>query len=307
MSISVIIPAYNSADYISRCIDSVLNQTFQDFEILIIDDGSTDNTREIIESYTDKRIICLKQENAGPAAARNKGLEQAKGEYIAFLDADDMWTPDKLETQIKCFSENNKLCLVFSALQLINENREVFHIKKHKKYSNDELLKQLLTDYPENIPLPSTVMLKKSYLDETGFFNPKLYTGEDFDLWLRLILKGEFCYIDEPLTLRYKPKTSLTNSIDYSVTEKCHKEVLDRFFATENLDKKILKLKNRAYSFIYYDVSRLYFYRDRKNAPMDKVLKAFYKSFKCDPLSYFTIFYKGKFLFRIIIKLIVGY
>jgi len=307
MLVSVIIPTYNSAKYISRAVESVLNQTYQDFEIIIIDDGSTDNTGEIVQSIKDDRITYIKQENAGPAAARNKGLEIAKGEYIAFLDADDMWKANKLETQIKCFSQNDKLCLAFSAMDLVNEDLEIIRVKRHRKYTNNELLKQLLTNYPDTVPMPSTVMIKKSYLNEVGYFYPELFTGEDFDLWLRLILKGDFEYIDESLTVSYKPESSITSSIDYTITEKCHEKVLDRFFSQENLDKKILKLKNAAYSFIYYDISRLHFYRDRKNAPMDKVLKAFYKSFKYDPLSYFTVFYKGKFLVRIVVKLTTRY
>lgn len=305
MFISVIIPTYNSADYISKAVDSVLNQTHQDFEIIIIDDGSTDNTQQVIESYNDNRIIYIKQKNAGPAEARNNGLKRAKGEYVAFLDADDKWVPDKLQLQIEAFKLNPSVSMVYSKLEILNKNNETDEIHSFKNYPNNlELLKYLVFNHIAIVP---AVMIKKSYIDQVGFFNPELYTGEDWDFWLRLASKSNFYYIDKTLVLRYRPKTSITYSTDYSVTEQCHKTVMDRFFAIENLDKKILMLKNQAYSFIYFDISSLYFYKDRKNPPMDKVLKALFKSFKYHPFSFFTEARKIKFVFRILVKLTTGY
>lgn len=305
MSVSVIIPTYNSAPLISKAINSVLNQTYQDFEIIIIDDGSTDNTAEVIETFKDSRIKYIKQENAGPAQARNNGIQSAKGEYIAFLDADDTWTPDKLELQLEAFKTYPDVSMVYSGLEIRNFDETYSYTDSFRNFDNN--LKLLRYLFFHHVAIMPAVMIKKSILDEVGHFNPELYTGEDWDLWLRLANKSNFHYIDKSLVIRYKPNTSITSRADYSVTERCHKTVLDSFFALDNLEPKIKKLKSRAYSFIYYDVSRLHFYRNRKKPPIKTVLRTFFKSFSYDPVSYFTRFDKGKFLVRIIIKLTVGY
>jgi glycosyltransferase involved in cell wall biosynthesis len=111
--ISVIIPTYNSANYLPEAIESVLAQTYKNFEIVVIDDGSTDNTKEVVVPYLDQ-IVFLETENGDPAKARNHGIRKSSGEYVAFLDADDIWCPDKLERQLAYFSKNPHYHLVFS-------------------------------------------------------------------------------------------------------------------------------------------------------------------------------------------------
>ena len=122
--ISVIIPAYNHAKYLSEAIQSVLNQTYQNFEILIVDDGSTDNTRQVVQNYTDQRIKYIYQENRGLAASRNAGLRVTQGEYVAFLDADDIFLPHKLEVQLDWFEAHPSCGMVFSGFYFMNDRGE---------------------------------------------------------------------------------------------------------------------------------------------------------------------------------------
>lgn len=307
MLISVIIPSYNSAKYISTAIDSVLTQTYQDFELIIIDDGSTDNTQEIIQSYKDSRITYIYQKNAGPAVARNNGIRIANGEYIAFLDADDYWQDKKLELQINKFKENKDLGFVYTAINNVSAEHELINIMRYKSSNSHDLIKQLLVNYAPVVPLPSSVMIKKAYLDNTGLFDINLTTGEDWDLWLRLAAISEICYIDEPLINRYKPDTSITSSQCYSNNERCHFLLLNKFFGNNPLKDRFKKYKSRAFSYIYYDISRLHFYKDRKNPPMREVLRTLFISFKYDPISYFTVYEKARYLFRLTVSILTGY
>ena len=174
--VSVIIPTYNRADLIRETIDSVLSQTYPEFEILICDDGSTDNTQEIINSYNDSRIKYLYQKNSGlPAKARNLGLQVAKGSYIAFVDSDDIWLPTKLAKQIQILQKKPQIMAVAS-------NAIVFPLKEHKafKFKQDKLISfdELLL---ENIIFNSSVLIKRQILDEIGFLdeNPQLRVVEE--------------------------------------------------------------------------------------------------------------------------------
>ena len=129
MLISVIIPTYNSQKYISSAVNSVLSQTYKAFELIIVDDGSTDNTGEIVASFDDRRIRYIRQNNSGVAVARNTGIKSSKGEYIAFLDADDIWERDKLAVQIDEISSDDNICMVYSAFNMIYEDSEYITFK----------------------------------------------------------------------------------------------------------------------------------------------------------------------------------
>ena len=136
--VSVIIPTYNNFSFIRRAINSVFNQTWKDFEIIVVDDGSTDRTRNIIQEF-ENNIVYLKQENKGPASARNRGLKIAKGKYVVFLDADDEFLPDKLSYQGNFLEENPSIDLVYSSGYRFRENRDgnqlLFRCKKQMRFS----------------------------------------------------------------------------------------------------------------------------------------------------------------------------
>ncbi|MBR3430978.1 MAG: glycosyltransferase family 2 protein [Clostridia bacterium] len=131
--VSIITPCYNGEKYIGETIDSVLSQTYTDWEMIIIDDGSKDNSAEVIKQYTDPRIKYFRQENAGSAAARNNGLRRAEGQYIALLDADDLWRPEFLEKQIKIMKEKNVICVACSYDHIDDQSKPILSTTKVKE------------------------------------------------------------------------------------------------------------------------------------------------------------------------------
>lgn len=138
--VSVIMPVYNNEKFVSQAVQSVLNQTISDLELIIIDDGSTDGTRNVIESFSDERIKYHYQENAGPGAGRNNGMSLSKGEFIAFIDSDDMYKPNKLERQIEFLKENPQYGLVYCEAEVIDaQGNFVANVKADSNYTNKEV------------------------------------------------------------------------------------------------------------------------------------------------------------------------
>lgn len=208
---SVIIPTYNRVTLLKEALDSVFSQTFTDYEIIIVDDGSTDMTLEMLKSYGDK-IKLLTQKNSGPGAARNLGASVAKGEYLAFLDSDDMWMPWALEvykSTINNYDHPSIICA--SVIEFINKN-EIVCIKKQ------ETMIREFTDYFSSWRLPVSVgagmaVIKKSCFVKTGGFNIKYINCEDHDLMLKCGDLSGFIKIDKPYILAYRRHTGGTTQI----------------------------------------------------------------------------------------------
>jgi teichuronic acid biosynthesis glycosyltransferase TuaG len=187
--ISIITPAYNAELYIEQAIISVLNQSYTDFELIIIDDGSIDSTLAIVKRYTsiDNRIKYFYQQNAGQGKARNLGLSAASGNLIAFLDADDYWHPDKLNVQLSCFLNENVDVVYTSGWSFKNESRtDLMSIDVPLGLQNiDRFYIKQLNGY--SIPMLSTLVKKKKILEVGGFDeDPKVRNAEDYQLWLKL-------------------------------------------------------------------------------------------------------------------------
>lgn len=180
IEVSVIIPMYNAENTIIECLDSVMAQTYKDFEGIIIDDGSTDGSYEIVKDYITKsniqNLILLKQNNQGPSVARNKGIKNSKGKYIAFLDADDLWKRNKLEVQMRYLQENTNLKMIGS---LTNNN-----ISEKKPKIEYISFRRLLF---HNIFTASTVMVEKEILNKEYVINVKSSRSEDYFLWLQIV------------------------------------------------------------------------------------------------------------------------
>lgn len=200
LEFSVVVVAYNHAKYIASTIESVLQQTYQDFEIIVLDDGSTDNTQDIVSSFSDKRIKYFYQENSGlPACARNKGISLCTGKYIALLDGDDFWHNNKLE---KCRQVLNDM----PEVGLICNNEAIMYGNKIIRYTSygpyvDQMYKKLLLD--GNCLHTSAVVIRRSIFFEDGnrFCEDKnLFTVEDYEYWLRLSLRYKFYFIPDVLT-----------------------------------------------------------------------------------------------------------
>lgn len=204
--VSVIIPTYNRAIHIGRAVESIFTQTYQDFEIIIIDDGSTDNTKDVLFGYHD-RIKYIYQTNKGVSSARNRGIKEARGEYLAFLDSDDIWLPTKLEKQIKLFHKDPTIYLVYSYARYFDrDNNSDFIRPQHISKSFEDFL------YAETVLPTSSVMLRKEAIDKVGLFDEQLPSIEDYDLWLRISQKFKVDFISEILVEKNNYPGNLSNN-----------------------------------------------------------------------------------------------
>lgn len=182
---------YNGERFIAEAIDSILNQTFTDFEFIIVDDGSTDTTAQIIHSYSDERIVYIKKDfNSGIADSLNIGIDNAKGTYIARIDDDDVALPNRLELQLEAFNKNGNLIVCGSNVWLQNGKKERVNPENHEDIKLHMLFENPIT-HP-SLMITKNVLIKHKY-------NSKKVPSEDYDLWSRLIWEGEFYNIQEPL------------------------------------------------------------------------------------------------------------
>lgn len=194
--VSIITPVYNGEQYLLETIESALAQTYQNFELLIVNDGSTDNSADIIKPYLkDSRVKYIEQKNAGVAAARNTAIKQARGKYVGFLDQDDLWLNNKLEVQIAALEQDMNVALVHSRHDVIDlmGNKTDYHlIPRASGYCLKDLFK-------ENRIAVLTVLIRKTIFDEIGLFNEQLSGVDDYDMWLRVTLKYPIKYINQSL------------------------------------------------------------------------------------------------------------
>lgn len=197
-NISVVIPTYNRRETIGRSIDSVLNQTLFPSEIIVVDDGSTDGTCDYIQSNFPS-IKLLHQPNKGVSAARNKGIRYADTNWIALLDSDDEWFPQKLEKQVMTLSQSPDIKFCHTEEIWIRNGVRVNQMKKHQKYGGHIFYKCLDMCRIS----PSSVLFHQSILDDVGYFDKDLKVCEDYDLWLRITAKFPVLYIDESLIKKY--------------------------------------------------------------------------------------------------------
>jgi len=232
--VSVIVPTYNRKDYVQETIDSVLTQTYTDFEVIVIDDGSSDGTGEVLRERYGDHIVYIWQENQGESVARNYGIEISNGEYIALLDSDDLWLPEKLAKQVLVLDANQDTLLVFTPSWLIDKHGK--RLDESPLWGN--LLESDLTleaFYLGNLkPCPSSCMIRRNYLELVGGFDPTIQYGEDWDLWLKLRQQGPFAFIDEPLTcIRQHSGSQWHSPCPETVDQRLasHIKILERFFA----------------------------------------------------------------------------
>jgi glycosyltransferase involved in cell wall biosynthesis len=195
--ISVIIPTYNRAQRLKKAIDSVLAQSHRNFELIVVDDGSDDNTAELIDK-NNADIVYIRQENRGPAAARNRGIEKARHNLLAFLDSDDWFAENKLETQIEAMDQNPSY-LISHTDEIWYRNGQLLNQKlKHKKKSGD-IFGQSLELCAVGM---STIMIRKEIFERYGIFDEEYPCCEDYELWLRISAEEKFLLVEEPLTLK---------------------------------------------------------------------------------------------------------
>ncbi|MEL7069004.1 MAG: glycosyltransferase family A protein [Cyanobacteria bacterium J06581_3] len=260
--VTVVIPVYNSLDYLPDAVESALEQTFGDIEVIIVNDGSSDNTEQWVLSQSDPRIILISQENLGKSAARNRGIAASKGEYIAFLDADDLWETTKLEKQVRCLESAPDVGLVYTWTALADESGQptgrILASPAEGNVWKPLMLKNILA-------CGSTPMVRRQCFEVAGLFSSDLPLAQDWDMWIRIAARYEFALIKQPL-VRYRKHTGNT-SAKWELMQQCSCLVLDRAFESAPGDFSDLALSNihdEAYTSLYLYLGWLAI---QKNAP----------------------------------------
>jgi len=194
-TISIIIPAYNAAATIAETIASVLAQSFQDWELIIVNDGSLDNTLEVVGQFQDDRIQVFSYPNARQATSRNRGIAKSTGEYLSFLDADDLWSPDKLAAQYQALQSHPQAGVAYSWTNCIDSQGNFVRRGSHTSVQGNVYAALLLVDFIES---GSNPLVRRSLLEQVGGFDPDLGAAEDWDLWIRLAAQTEFVPVSQP-------------------------------------------------------------------------------------------------------------
>jgi len=234
--ISVVITTYNRENLVVRALKSVLIQTFKDFEVLVVDDGSTDNTRQVIQEIQkeDKRVVYVYQENKGWPSALNTGLSNAQGRYIAFLDSDDEWLPEKLEKQVKVLEELKNVGLVSCcAFRIFPDGTKKLYKTPYLGIFKKTKWKLFWEKW--GIITLSTVMIRKEVVERIGFFDEKIKAGADVDFYLRCIKEFDFYFIDEPLVNYYEFAQSLSKTQFWEKWIPEYEYILEKY--KENFEK----------------------------------------------------------------------
>lgn len=262
-TVSTIIPTYNRAHFILEALDSVLAQSWPVDEIIIIDDGSTDETATVLRPFAS-RIKYIWQPNCGPGAARNHGIREARGEFIAFLDSDDIWVNDKMKIQMDFFNEHPHLDFIFGDMAnfSMNDNNDSPEIKNqdiHKYFTDHATNIERILDclIIENVIPTPTVVFRKVCIDQIGFFDENLTIAEDLDFWFKAAQKCRFGFINKVLSKRRKHDNNLINDwsrMNFSLLEvlmKLQKSPRELPLQTEKL------LKDKIFR-VNYDLASFY-------------------------------------------------
>lgn len=216
--ISVIIPAYNAAQTITETIASVRQQTIDDWELIVVNDGSTDDTLEVLDRIEDSRLSIISVANSGVAQARNLGLSRATGEYIAFLDADDLWVADKLERQLQALAANPQAVVAYSWTCFVDEQKSgyTYHASASYKYEGNVYPRLLIADF---IHSGSNTLIRKQALDRVGGFDSDCNGCEDWDMWLRLAAIGDFTVVPKHQIMYRRAIGSATSNVEKMYTQ----------------------------------------------------------------------------------------
>jgi glycosyltransferase involved in cell wall biosynthesis len=246
IKVSVIIPTYNRSYTLKKTIDSVLNQTHRNIEIIVIDDGSTDNTCEVLNNYKN-RLQVINQDNQGPSKARNNGSRHATGDYIAFVDSDDIWHPRRIEEQLVLITNTDAKCCICNCILesskgLTTTSFQLFNIKT--KYPNSYLLNPFEIAVTRFLLINQVVLLKKKVFDDLGGYNEELKILEDHELALRLSLLGKWCMLNKILVSKYESKKSIgreaRKSEDYTIETVIH--ILKELKINNHLNKEYITI-----------------------------------------------------------------
>lgn len=237
--ISVVIPTYNQANFLADAIDSVLNQSYTNLELIVVNDGSTDGTSILLEKYKEK-INIIEKKNEGVSSARNAGLQKARGEYIAFLDSDDLWIREKLELQIQKFQEKSNIGLVYSGIRVVSENLESIETI-NPRFKGDVWIKYLKFPAVAITLLGcSTSLIRMDVARQIGYFDLNLSIAADWDYFRRISDVTNLEFIDDPLTLYRKVNGSMSSValfIYYQEAYKAYKKAIEEWLELRRISR----------------------------------------------------------------------
>jgi glycosyltransferase involved in cell wall biosynthesis len=268
--VSVVIPAYNAALTIGQTLDSVFSQTFRNFEVVLVDDGSTDRTRDAVAGYGDRIRVLAKVNEGKPAATRNIGVREARGELVAFLDADDWWREDKLERQVAVFGGRPDVGLVYTADATVDTAGKILSVNPCPVGARGRIYELLAV---RNLMVGSSVMARRKAILQAGGFDENLTSIENWDLWIRISRDWAIEYIDEPLTLYRVHEGNRSSNVElrrqnvFRVLAKYH-DPRDRSLAAR-------RQRRAAYFHAYFNVlGKAYFSQQEMGAARGALIRA---------------------------------
>ena len=254
MKVSVIMPVYNRESFVCQAIESVLQQTYKDFELIVIDDGSTDRSADLIESFSDSRLHYLRQRHSGISASMNHGLQLASGQYIARLDSDDIWLPQMLASQVAILEKETDIGVAYAKAQQIDEtgNRMTEIRGKEMRFRGDSLKSMIFEDFTCNI----TVVARCDCFALAGRYDTSLHGNEDWDMWLRIAKYCNFEFNDQILAFFRSHSGNITKNTSpfFDKILESRIRVLDKAFADGYISSKYMNLRPIACGNVYISV-----------------------------------------------------
>jgi hypothetical protein len=291
----VVVPSYNCAAFIQETIDSLLNQTYKNIEIIVVDDGSTDNTIEVLDQYIkSNKIVYRYQQNKKAGAARNHGIITSTGEYIAFVDADDSLVPDGVERRVELLKHQKNVDMVFSNYYIRRSEHEIKEglgsgaLKEWARFSwktpQGFILRGRFCDM-FGIAIGAkiatgTIMVRKKIFQEIGMFREDLkLSGEDTDMWVRIVeYKPEFGYIEKPLYYYNRHRSTLTRSepFQHAMGRKAYLEELKRKYKSYEGRRRIIKAINSRLTYVHGDLGYYFYQMGRRFDAVENFLKSIF-------------------------------
>jgi len=283
--ISVIIPNYNYAHYVGDAIDSVMAQTYDNFELIVVDNGSTDDSKHFLEEYENKyspQLRLVFQDNRGQAGSRNRGIKESKGDLIAFLDADDVWMPNKLEEQIKLFIDPT-VGLVYSSYWISDQNLKQIKIEK-AEYRGDVLIYFATKVYTAVVVGgESNAIIRKECFDKVGYFDTDLEESTGWDMYRRIASCFHLDYVDLPL-MKYRihgNNLHKRNSVMYKQLELQANKMFE-----DPMSSRIFHLRRKCYSLVHFGIAVAHY----KSKNIIGLLKHIFLAITFEPLIIFKLF-----------------
>lgn len=266
--VSVVIPNYNYARYVSAAVESALSQTYTHVEVIVVDDGSTDNSIEVLRTFENK-IRIIQQKNSGQSISRNRGISEARGDFVAFLDADDLWMPTKLEKQMALF-RNPSVGLVYCGVNLTDSDLKTIEIQR-AEYRGRTLYAH--TEYARAVVLggESTAVVRKEVFLRAGLFDPALSLSAGWDMWRRIASAYEIDFVDEPLIQYRQHGSNVTRRLD--VWEHDIPILLMKMFG-DPASKEIFPLKSSTYGKFHLMLSGAFYHQKNYRKFLEHSLKA---------------------------------